>query len=202
MRLLVVRHAIAEDREAFARSHKDDADRPLTSEGRRKMERAALGLKVLVPELDVLAASPYKRAFDTAEIIAASYRGLTVEPVPELAPGAARRIAVNLLDAASAARERLTDADDAEALHDFRVAMRRLRSTLRAYQPQLDAVVPSKLRRRLRDLARATGEARDVEVQIAWLEPRRDELPGARRAGVPWLLSRLTQRRERAYQDI
>src|SRR5947208_1480322 len=186
MRLLVVRHAIAEDREAFARSHKDDADRPLTSEGRRKMERAALGLKVLVPELDVLAASPYKRAFDTAEIIAASYRGLTVERVPELAPGA------------GAARERLTYSDDAEALHDFRVAMRRLRSTLRAYQPQLDAVVPPKLRRRLRDLARATGEARDVEVQIASLEHRRDELPPARRAGVPWLLARLTERREQA----
>src|SRR5439155_900230 len=83
-----------------------------------------------------------------------------------------------------------------------RVAMRRLRSTLRAYQPQLDAVVPSKLRRRLRDLARATGEARDVEVQIAWLEHRRDELRPARRAGVPWLLARLTERRERAYRDI
>lgn len=86
MRLLVVRHAIAEDREAFARSHKDDANRPLTSEGRNKMERAALGLKALVPELDVLAASPYKRAFDTAEIIASAYGDLTVERVPELAP--------------------------------------------------------------------------------------------------------------------
>src|SRR2546422_1650397 len=62
MRLLVVRHAIAEDLEAFARSHKDDSTRPLTPDGRRKMERAALGLKELVPELDVLAASPYKRA--------------------------------------------------------------------------------------------------------------------------------------------
>jgi len=118
------------------------------------------------------------------------------------APGAARRIALSLLDAATAARERLPDASDAEALHDFRVAMRRLRSTLRAYQPQLEAVVPAKLRRRLRDLARATGEARDVEVQISWLERQRNELPGARGAGVPWLLSRLTQRRERAYQDI
>jgi CHAD domain-containing protein len=116
--------------------------------------------------------------------------------------GAARRIALNLLDAASAARERLPDAGDAEALHDFRVAMRRLRSTLRAYQPQLDAVVPAKLRRRLRDLARATGEARDVEVQISWLDRRRHELPPGRRAGVPWLVARLTQRRERAYQDI
>src|SRR5882672_7212291 len=118
------------------------------------------------------------------------------------APGAARRIALTLLDAASAARERLTDANDAEALHDFRVAMRRLRSTLRAYQAQLDAVVPAKLRRRLRDLARATGEARDVEVQISWLERQRNELAPARRAGVPWLLARLTERRDRAYEDI
>src|SRR5438034_1098826 len=88
MRLLVVRHAIAEDPAAFARSHKDDSERPLTPEGRRKMERAAHGLKELVPELDVLAASPYKRAVDTAEIIAGAYGELNVERVPELAPGA------------------------------------------------------------------------------------------------------------------
>ena len=88
MRLHVVRHAIAEDREAFARSHKDDATRPLTPDGRRKMERAALGLKELVPELDVLAASPYKRAIETAEIISAAFGGLSVERVPDLAPGA------------------------------------------------------------------------------------------------------------------
>jgi len=109
---------------------------------------------------------------------------------------------MTLLDAASAARERLTNVDDQEALHDFRVAMRRLRSTLRAYQPQLAALVPAKLRRRLRELARATGEARDVEVQIAWLERRRTELPPGRRAGVPWLMARLTERRDRTYQDI
>ena len=88
MRLLVVRHAIAEDPAAFARSHKDDSERPLTPEGRRKMERAAHGLKDLVPELDVLAASPYKRAVETAEIIGGAYGALNVERVPELAPGA------------------------------------------------------------------------------------------------------------------
>ena len=88
MRLLVVRHAIAEEREAFARTHRDDAARPLTAEGRRKMERAALGLKELVPELEVLAASPYRRAYDTAEIIAKAYGDRRVERVPELAPGA------------------------------------------------------------------------------------------------------------------
>src|SRR5437773_11220092 len=86
MRLLVVRHAIAEDREAFARSHKDDAARPLTPDGRRKMARAAEGLKQLVPELELLAASPYKRALETAEIIAHAYGDQRVERVGELAP--------------------------------------------------------------------------------------------------------------------
>src|SRR5438094_755299 len=118
------------------------------------------------------------------------------------APSAARRIAMTLLDAASAARERLTKVDDQEALHDFRVAMRRLRSTLRAYQPQLAALVPAKLRRRLRELARATGEARDVEVQIAWLERRRTELPPGRRAGVPWLMARRLKQVQQLLGDL
>src|SRR5437762_11858126 len=52
------------------------------------MERAALGLKALIPELDVVGASPYKRAFETAEIIASAYGDLTVERVAELTPGA------------------------------------------------------------------------------------------------------------------
>src|SRR5205809_6444154 len=88
MRLLVVRHAIAEDREAFARSHKDDAARPLTPDGRRKMARAAEGLKQLVPELELLAASAYKRALETAEVIAHAYGDQRGERVGELAPGA------------------------------------------------------------------------------------------------------------------
>jgi phosphohistidine phosphatase len=88
MRLVVVRHAIAEDRETSTRAHRDDAARSLTPEGRQKMERGALGLKALVPELDLLAASPLKRALETAELIARAYGDLRVERVPELAPGA------------------------------------------------------------------------------------------------------------------
>ena len=50
---------------------------------------------------------------------------------------ATRLIALGYLDDASAAATRLDDPEDEEALHDFRVALRRLRSTLRAYRPQL-----------------------------------------------------------------
>lgn len=88
MRLLVVRHAIAEDREAYARSHRNDANRPLTNEGRRKMARGALGLRQLVRDVDLLAASPLRRALETAEIIAQAYDEKQVERVAELEPGA------------------------------------------------------------------------------------------------------------------
>lgn len=84
------------------------------------------------------------------------------------AGAAAARIALEHLDAAVKARRRLRDDTDTEALHDFRVALRRLRSTLRAYRPWLKAV-PKKLRRWLRDTARATGAGRDAEVCLAWL---------------------------------
>src|SRR5207253_1666114 len=189
MRLVVVRHAIAEDREGFARSHKDDAARPLTPDGRRKMARAALGLKELVPELELLAASPYKRALETAEIIAHAYGHPRVERVPELAPGAGVDRA--LLDDARVACGRLAALDDVEALHDFRVALRRVRSALRSFRSELGDAVPKKLQRRLRDVTRATGAARDAEVQLGWVRSHRAELGRRLAPGLPWLLARL-----------
>jgi CHAD domain-containing protein len=122
---------------------------------------------------------------------------LTLAPVP-----AACRIALTHLDAAAQAHARLLDDTDAEALHDLRVALRRLRSLLRAYRPWLGRTVPGKLRRQLRKLARATNEARDAEVQLAWLEQHRLRLSARERAGVEWFRSELTARRERAYQQI
>ena len=82
-----------------------------------------------------------------------SRRGLLLQPVGQ----AVCRIALTHLDAARAAHERLKDASDTEALHDFRVALRRLRSVLRAYRPWLKNI-PRKLRRRLRTrpMSRAT----------------------------------------------
>lgn len=80
-----------------------------------------------------------------------------------------RRLALTYLDQAESARERLTLHRDDEALHDFRVALRRLRSCLRAYRPYFSDTIRGKHRRAARDLAAATGPARDLEVQIAWL---------------------------------
>ncbi len=86
MRLLLIRHAIAEEREDFARTGKDDRLRPLTDEGRKKMKQAARGLRALVPEIDLLATSPLTRAAQTGAILDTVYGGLAVVEIEELAP--------------------------------------------------------------------------------------------------------------------
>lgn len=88
MRLLIIRHAIAEEREDFARTGKDDSRRPLTDEGRKKMKQAAKGLRELVPEIDLLATSPLTRAAQTAAIVDSVYDGLDEVEIDELAPEA------------------------------------------------------------------------------------------------------------------
>jgi phosphohistidine phosphatase len=55
MRLLVVRHAAAEDKDEFARAGRSDDLRPLTADGKRDMREAARGLRNVVPKLDLLA---------------------------------------------------------------------------------------------------------------------------------------------------
>jgi len=86
VRLLLIRHAIAEEREDFARTGKDDRLRPLTDEGRKKMKQAARGLRALVPEIDLLATSPLTRAAQTGAILDTVYGGLDVVEIEELAP--------------------------------------------------------------------------------------------------------------------
>jgi phosphohistidine phosphatase len=87
MQLLVIRHAIAEEREAFALTGQDDDLRPLTPEGRRRMRRGGRGLRRVVPKLGVLASSPLVRAVQTAEIVAEAYGSVPVDRWTELAPG-------------------------------------------------------------------------------------------------------------------
>lgn len=87
MQLLLIRHAIAEDRFEFARTGKSDYYRPLTERGRDRMARGAAGLRTLVPRIDVLATSPLTRAVQTAEIVAAAYDGLRIERADSLASG-------------------------------------------------------------------------------------------------------------------
>src|ERR1035437_9713992 len=88
VQILIIRHASAEERSAFAATGKSDDRRPLTDEGRRKMTEAAQGLRALVPHLDVIAASPLVRAQQTAAIVAKACRIADVETTSTLTPDA------------------------------------------------------------------------------------------------------------------
>jgi phosphohistidine phosphatase len=67
MQLLVIRHAIAED----AGPERDDAARALTDAGRAKFRRAVRGLRTLDVRLERILTSPWKRAAQTSELLAA-----------------------------------------------------------------------------------------------------------------------------------
>jgi CHAD domain-containing protein/CYTH domain-containing protein len=115
---------------------------------------------------------------------------------------AARIVALGALDEASAAAERLRDEADTEALHDFRVALRRFRSFLRAYRTLLEDSVTKKHRRALRELAAETTVARDTEVQLAWLGAQTEQLRPVHRPALGWLIERLQQRHREAYAGV
>ena len=108
---------------------------------------------------------------------------------------AVRVLALSYLDQIDQARVRLSDTLDGEALHDFRVGVRRLRSAIRAYRAELKGGVSNKMRRQLRDLGRATNDGRDLEVQLAWLGKRAGQLRPEDAPGFYWLAGRLEARK-------
>jgi len=71
MRIYLVRHAIAEPREAPGIT--SDAARELTPEGKSKMQRAVKGLVNLKLPLDRIWTSPARRARQTADILAQAF---------------------------------------------------------------------------------------------------------------------------------
>jgi CHAD domain-containing protein/CYTH domain-containing protein len=126
--------------------------------------------------------------------MATDLRPLLIEPTPR----AARAVALVLLDALDAEHARLDKPNDVEALHDFRVALRRLRSWLRAYRRDVRDSVGKKAVRTLSGLAAVTTDSRDIEVHLEWLAAQTETLKPADRAGVKWLATRLTTEKTRA----
>jgi CHAD domain-containing protein len=81
-------------------------------------------------------------------------------PALEVVVTVVRRQLDDLVELGVAVRE-----DRAEAVHDMRTAVRRLRTTLAASRPVLDRTVTDGLRERLGELGAALEPARDAEVR-------------------------------------
>jgi phosphohistidine phosphatase len=96
MELYLLRHGPAVER--GTRGFEDDAARPLTPKGRRQLRKISTAIKKLERDFDLILSSPFLRAKQTAEIVAA---GLELKKRLKfsnaLAPGGAAEILLRQL---------------------------------------------------------------------------------------------------------
>jgi CHAD domain-containing protein len=111
----------------------------------------------------------------------------------------ARRIALGFLEDAERASDRLSRRTEERSLHQFRVAIRRLRSWLRAFKDDFDDVLDKQDRRKLRDIAAATNLGRDTHVQLEWLRGAAKGVSFRRKRAASWLKEYLELRQR--YDD-
>jgi phosphohistidine phosphatase len=95
MELLIVRHAIAFERDR--QRWRDDGARPLSPAGIKQSRRAAAGLKEFSEAPDRFLTSPLVRARQTAQILTEVARWPQAEETPELSPGGAALAVLTLL---------------------------------------------------------------------------------------------------------
>jgi len=133
------------------------------------------------------------RALDPPDVVAA----------PDLDDAANAGDVVRAALAASVARLIAHDAGvrlgtDAEAVHQARVATRRLRSDLRTFHTLIDEAWGETMRDELQWLGTSLGAVRDADVLLARLRERVAQLPEPDRDAASALLARLDGERERA----
>ena len=107
---------------------------------------------------------------------------------------------LRLIQEADLAVARLPDGNDSEALHDARVALRRLRSWLRAFKDRLP--LKRKRRQKLGALAHSSNLARDAEVCLLWLAEQHPKMDPQVLFGARQLSVRLTRLRDESQAKV
>jgi CHAD domain-containing protein len=92
--------------------------------------------------------------------------------------------------------------EDPEAVHQARVATRRVRSALRTFRDVLDPEWGGSLRDRLKQVADALGAVRDTEVLRDRLRSREPSLPEGDRKGLEELVTMLESIRDEARERL
>jgi CHAD domain-containing protein len=125
----------------------------------------------------------------------------------ELDPGeplrrAARRVIAARTDDLAGIAPGAVGASDPEALHDVRVAVRRLTSALDVFADGLEEDPRRRARRMLRRDAEPLGAARDLDVQIALVRRFLKTARTGEQAGMAHVLEQLASERAEAETDL
>ncbi len=92
--------------------------------------------------------------------------------------------------------------DDIEAVHKMRVADRRLRAALDAFESCANSKSFKKINRQVKKLADRLGTVRDTDVMISGLRADSQDLSGEELAGVQWLIDRLDTYHRQEQQSL
>jgi len=92
--------------------------------------------------------------------------------------------------------------EDPEAVHDMRVAVRRLRAAVRVFADGIPVRLHDALERDLRWLGRSLGAVRDLDVHLARFQQYRDAQPAEQRAAIDGLLRHLRSRRTDCRREL
>jgi CHAD domain-containing protein len=188
-------------------------------EGRRIVERfreievelaAGVDAAVVQPVIDLISGAGVGSGSPTPKIARALGPRATAPPdvvVPGVAAAPAVREVIALTIAGSVSRLIAHDAgvrlgEDAEGVHQARVATRRLRSDLRTFRSLLDRGWHDELRADLRWLGDELGAVRDLDVLEERIRSHASSLPDDEAAGVMKVLDRLHVRREAARAEL
>lgn len=107
MFLYVVRHAIAEEREDFAKKGLEDSLRPLTMKGKKRMQKLVLKMKSELKDLDLVVTSPFVRAKQTAGLISDIVGKPKIVESAELVPHAAPQAFVRWLKSEGKSKKKI-----------------------------------------------------------------------------------------------
>ena len=93
--------------------------------------------------------------------------------------------------------------EDIEAVHKMRVASRRLRAVLDAFEPCADPKLFKNVNRQVKELADRLGTVRDTDVMISGLRTYLQDVSGEEQAaGVQWLIDRLSSYHQQEKQAL
>jgi exopolyphosphatase/pppGpp-phosphohydrolase len=92
--------------------------------------------------------------------------------------------------------------EDIEAVHKMRVASRRLRAAMDAYQPCCEPKQFARVYREIKRTATLLGEARDTDVMLHYLCEQLEGLSEEEQAGVRWLMTGLRGYRQQTQQEL
>ena len=94
------------------------------------------------------------------------------------------------------------EGEDIEPVHKLRVASRRLRAALDAYQSCCEPKLFKKVYKRVKDGADKAGAVRDTDVMLQGLHAQLEKGPEDQVAGVHWLIDHLKLYREQQQQAL